>query len=126
MNRIGFGCSLAAAAVLALSAPASAGTKPSASSAETQASWEFGCAYLLVSSDKDISNLVYRVDGVDTKIEFTDGTTAFVLPGATTDVWIKSGSLRSGDGPGYGMHHQRPQDCDTAKEIVFTWDSIWL
>lgn len=127
MYRMGFGCSLAATAIVALSAPAFGATRPNSSSwAVTEASWDYGCAIVLVSSDKDISNVVYRIDGTDVKIEFNDGITSVVLPGTATDVWIKSGSFRSDDGSGYGSHHQRPQSCDTTTQPFFEFDSAPL
>lgn len=125
MNKIGFGSWLAATAIVAFSAPAMALNQPTGSTAETQASWGYGCDSLIVSSTKDISNVVYRVDGVDIKIEFGDGVTSLMLPASATDVWIKSGSYRSGDGSGYGMHHVRPQTCETATQADF-FDTIYL
>ena len=77
----------------------------------TSADWSYGCTEVTVESSKDISNIVYRLDGVDTKIEFKDGTTTYTLPGDVTDVWVKSGNNKSGDGPGYGEHHEMPANC---------------
>ncbi len=82
-----------------------------AAPATTSALWNYGCTEVTVESTKDISNLVYRLDGVVTKIEFKDGTHSHTLPGGVTDVWIKSGNNKSGDGPGYGEHHGMPADC---------------
>jgi len=79
--------------------------------ATTSADWNYSCTEVTVESSKDISNIVYRIDGVDTKIEFKDGTTTYMLPGDATDIWIKSGNNKSGDGPGYGEHHEMPANC---------------
>ena len=71
---------------------------------------------VVIESGKDISNIVYRVDGTDTKIELEDGTNIFTVPGDTTDVWVKSGNNKSGDGSGYGVHHARPASCDITND----------
>jgi hypothetical protein len=92
--------------VLGAAAPAGAAR------AETSAEWTAGCTTVVATSTKDISNVVYRVDGVDTRIELAGGFHTILLPGAATDVWVKSGNNRSGDGPGYGEHHARPATCD--------------
>jgi hypothetical protein len=66
---------------------------------------------IVITSTKDLSNIVYRVptdDGhMDTKIDDLEGMsyTLQVEEGVTiTDIWVKSGNNRSGDGPGYGQH----------------------
>lgn len=98
----------AGAAIVATASPAFAAP------AETTASWQTDCSSVLVNSSKDISNLVYRINGVDTKIEFKDGTKFYVLPGTATDVWVKSGNNKSGDGSGYGEHFAASNSCTTS------------
>ncbi len=98
---------IAATGAAAIAAPALA-----APAANASADWFETCSVVIVESDKDISNVVYRLDGEDIKIEFEDGTNHLVLPGRTSDVWVKSGNNRSGDGPGYGERFSRPDACD--------------
>ena len=62
------------------------------------------CGVYQINSSKDLSNIVYRVDGVDTKIEFFSGPSFMLVAENTTDIWVKSGCNHSGDGPGYGEH----------------------
>ena len=102
---------LAVAGVAIAAGPSFAGPE-----ADVSADWFETCSVVSASSTKDISNVVYRVDGEDTKIEFTDGTTEVMLPGDATDVWIKSGNNHSGDGSGYGEHFARPDHCDGSIE----------
>jgi hypothetical protein len=92
--------------LLAMASPAAAAR------AATSASWDAGCTTVTVESNKDISNIVYRINGIDTKVELDDGTHVYQLPGTATDVWVKSGNNHSGDGPGYGQHVARPAGCD--------------
>jgi hypothetical protein len=104
---------------LAITAVASLGLLGTASPAlarpaQTSATWDAGCTAVVVDSTKDISNIVYRIDGADTKIELHGSFHAYELPGTATDVWVKSGNNLSGDGPGYGEHHARPAACDTS------------
>lgn len=63
---------------------------------------------IFVSSSKDISNIVYAVDEVFTKLEGLDGRTFVLDVSGVTDIWIKSGNNASGDGPGYGQHFDIP------------------
>jgi hypothetical protein len=64
------------------------------------------CVY--VKSCKNLSNVVLGdVNGWEFKFDGLTGYTAyFCHPSglALTDVWVKSGCFRSGDGPGYGHH----------------------
>lgn len=65
------------------------------------------------SSSKNISNIVYSVDGDHSKIEFDDpGPYSYTLglDGVST-VWVKSGSNESGDGPGYGERFDIASDA---------------
>lgn len=62
------------------------------------------CGIYEITSSKDLSNIVYRVGGVDTKIEPLDGKTFQLEISDVTDIWVKSGCNTSGDGPGYGEH----------------------
>jgi len=82
----------------------------------TSAVWNGDCSVVTTYSTKDISNLVYRIDGVDYRIEFQDGTHEYHLPGDATDVWIKAGNNKSDLGPGYGQHYSRPDSCDWASD----------
>ena len=80
----------------------------------TSATWSADCSTVTVTSTKDISNIVFVVDGFETKIEFADGTNTFDLDGAASDVWVKAGNNKSGDGSGFGEHYARPASCDSA------------
>ncbi len=62
------------------------------------------CGVYQINSSKDISNIVYRVDGVDTKIEMFSGPSFILHAENVTDIWVKLGCNASGDGPGYGEH----------------------
>ena len=62
------------------------------------------CGIYEITSSKDLSNIVYRVGGVDTKIEPLSGKTYLLEIEDVTDIWVKSGCNTSGDGPGYGEH----------------------
>jgi hypothetical protein len=79
-----------ATAVCLLSPAAPASAAP----ATVTVSWlrPTDCSDLVITSTKDISNLVYVVNGERFKIEFSDGTTEYVLPGEVTEVWVKSGN----------------------------------
>jgi hypothetical protein len=56
----------------------------------------------VVTSSKDISNIVVR-DDEDHRTEYDDGVREVVVPtGDVTTIWVKSGSTMSLDGPGYG------------------------
>jgi hypothetical protein len=70
---------------------------------------------IMITSTKDLSNIVYRVtmpDGqyYDTKLDYLEGMTYTLQiegleEGAmVSDLWVKSGNNKSGDGPGYGQH----------------------
>lgn len=100
---------LAIAATVAFTTPLLLAGAASAGTGTVNATWD--CYSVTVTSTKDISNLVYTVDGVDIKVEFGDGTHTYVLDGAATDVWIKAGNNKSGDGPGYGQHFSKPDYC---------------
>lgn len=95
-----------------------AATPTLAAPAATSADWHFDCTTVTVDSSKDISNIVYRLNGIDTKIEFEDGTNTYQLPGGVTDVWVKSGNNHSGDGPGYGEHFSQPDICTSPPETT--------
>lgn len=61
------------------------------------------CTELQINSSKEISNIVYEIDGVEVKIEDI-GSHSYTFPDGAdiTTVWVKSGNNKSGDGPGYG------------------------
>ncbi len=68
-----------------------------------------GCFF--VTSCKDLSNVVLRDEnGNDFKFDNLNqgGTGYFCHPSGlpVTDVWVKSGCFKSGDGPGYGHHFE--------------------
>ncbi len=87
-------------------------------SAQIEVTLDGACELVTVVSDKDISNIVIRVDGVDTKIEFGDGVNEYVFSAIdATDVWVKAGNNKSGDGPGYGEHFDA--GC---YDNIFGWD----
>ena len=74
-------------------------------SAQIEVTLDITCEGITVISDKDISNIVMRIDGVDTKIEFGDGVNQYEFSATgVSDVWVKAGNNKSGDGPGYGEH----------------------
>ena len=68
----------------------------------------FNPSCVFVKSCKNLSNVVLGdVNGWEFKFDGLTGYTAYFchpsgLP--LTDVWVKSGCFRSGDGPGYGHH----------------------
>ena len=84
----------------------------------TSAEWDATCTTVHAQSVKDISNVVYMIDGVEHRIEFTDGTHDLQLPGEITDLWIKAGNNKSGDGAGYGEHFARPDACDLSSSSL--------
>ncbi len=77
----------------------------------TDARWNPTCSVVVATSTKDISNVVYTMDGVEHRIEYTDGTNSVTLPGEIDDLWIKAGSNKSGHGSGFGEHFARPEHC---------------
>ncbi len=84
-------------------------------SAQVEVTLDGSCDTITVVSSKDISNIVVRIDGVDTKVEFSDGVKVFdVDADGVSDVWVKSGNNKSGDGPGYGEHFA--VECD---DVIF-------
>ena len=101
------GIAATAAVTFGLAAPTSA-----ASTGKTNAEWDGNCSVVVASSTKDISNVVYMIDGAEHRIEFADGTNTLQLPGEITDLWIKAGNNKSGQGSGYGEHYARPDRCD--------------
>ena len=107
------------AAGLVTAALMAGATPASATPATTSATWDASCSIAVAIANKDISNIVYRVDGVDTKIEFVDGTKVFLVDGSASDIWIKSGNNKSGDGPGYGEHFVRPDNCAVTTSVVY-------
>lgn len=106
-----------AAAALGLLVPAAPGM---ASAAEVTVTWEITpadtrggedtCDDPTIVSSKDISNLVYVIDGETFTIEFSDEEqgTEYTIDGAVTEVWVKSGNNKSGDGSGLGEHFEAP------------------
>lgn len=116
--RSGAVAATAAAAMLALTAPAALAAGSSADVTVTAAD---DCTSIDVSSTKDISNVVLEFADGDTQ-RFEDlperetGTFAGTddnLGEVITSAWIKSGDNTSGDGPGYGEHFEfDASDCD--------------
>jgi hypothetical protein len=83
----------------------------------TNAEWNAECTVVHATSSKDISNVVYLIDGVEHRIEFSDGTHDLQLPGEISDLWIKAGNNKSGDGSGYGEHYVQPASCTTPPSV---------
>lgn len=96
------GAALAIGAGLALTA----GFSP-AYAAPATITLDYDCAEgdVTVTSSKDLSNIVYQVDGERTRIDDLTGQVYVIdldtLEGLET-TWVKSGNNLSGDGPGYG------------------------
>jgi hypothetical protein len=66
---------------------------------------------ILITSSKDLSNIVYSMGGEHFKLDDLYGYTfALDLEGIET-VWVKSGNNQSGDGPGYGERFDIPEDA---------------
>ncbi|RHW23320.1 hypothetical protein D0Z08_30335 [Nocardioides immobilis] len=97
---------------------ATAATAP-AYAAPATVTLEYDCAEatITVTSSKNLSNIVYQVDGTPTRLDDLTGTTYVVdletLEGLET-TWVKSGNNHSGDGPGYGERFDFDYDatCD--------------
>lgn len=65
------------------------------------------CVNPTITSDKDISNLVYVLaSGEEIRIEFSDDeqSTEYTVDGEVVEIWVKSGNNKSGDGSGLGQH----------------------
>lgn len=81
-----------------------------------------GCQSVIVSSCKDISNVVLRTaNGVETKFDNQNGTTkTYTSPNGSpiTTVWVKSGCFKSGDGPGYGRKFANPLNCTSGAVVA--------
>ena len=77
------------------------------------------CSTITIESSKDISNLVFRMDGQDVKLEFSASIGTYELPyeASITDVWVKSGNNKSGAGAGYGEHFS--VGCDDRLDLFF-------
>ena len=72
----------------------------------------FTCDGITATSTKDISNVVVSVGGEEIKFDGLSGYTYVVEMTGIDVVWVKSGSNRSGDGPGYGERFERDDlDC---------------
>lgn len=59
----------------------------------------------LITSSKELSNVVYSDGEQHTRIEFDDDPPVseyFLQAEGVQTIWVKSGANRSGDGPGYG------------------------
>lgn len=87
---------------------------------ETNAEWDASCEVVSITSTKDISNVVYMIDGTAHRIEFTDGTHDLLLPGEITELWVKAGNNKSDDGSGYGEHYTRPDGCLSTSDDVLS------
>ena len=80
--------------------------------AVVEVDWQ--CNTILITSNKDLSNLVWLIDGVDTEL-FLEDVKTFLLDDSVADVseisdlWVKSGSNRKrGEEKGRGEHFTRP------------------
>ena len=92
--------SLVATAAILLSPFASASPSLAAPATDitVSRSYEMGqCVDPMVTSDKDISNLVYVINGETTKIEFEDGSYEHTVHGEVTEIWVKSGNNKGGE-----------------------------
>jgi hypothetical protein len=103
-------------AVAAVTACVVGATAEVASAAPAVTDVEFDCAAgtVTVTSNKNISNVVVAVDGVETKAADLTGLVYVIDLGSLeglTAVWVKSGNNSSGDGSGYG------------KKFVFDYDA---
>ncbi len=102
-------------AVFSTAASAAPPAHSKGASAQVEVTLDGSCDTITVVSSKDISNIVVRIDGVDTKVEFRDGVKVFDIDAdGVSDVWVKSGNNKSGDGPGYGEHFA--VECD---DVIF-------
>lgn len=113
MNKklpVAFG--MAAMVALGIASPSSA------KAGHTSAEWNADCSVVSATSTKDISNVVFMIDGVEHRIEFQDGTHDLQLPGEITDLWIKAGNNKSGHGSGYGEYYARPASCDLSTGLT--------
>ncbi len=130
--RIGGGAVATFGLVLALlsaSAPAAA-----APDAEIDVTFDCEASAWVVTSDKAIGNIVVS-DGVDdVKTVFQDRPYSAVVADAdAVTLWVKSGRVKSGDGPGYGERFDlEPPDCgegghgdgDVTGELTVTL--VWI
>jgi hypothetical protein len=111
------GAALAIGAGLALTA----GFSP-AYAAPATVSLDYDCAEatVTVTSSKDLSNIVYQVDGSPTRLEGLTGKVYVIdldtLEGLET-TWVKSGNNRSGDGPGYGQRFDFDYEATCAPDL---------
>lgn len=91
----------------------------SAKAAEVDVSWRFvpggrgnpadACLDPKVTSDKDISNIVYVLaDGTTHVIELSDEEQGpeYTVAGEVTGIWVKSGSNKDGDEGGLGEYFE--------------------
>ena len=104
---------LVSAVALSLTGTLGLASPSSASSAEITAEWmssRAGCT-VTVTSDKDISNIAYLVDGEEVRHEFEDGMMTYTVVGVS-GVWVKSGNNHSGDGSGLGEFFDGPIECE--------------
>ncbi len=89
-----------------------AGNSGDANGKKAEVSAEWTCDGVTAHSTKDISNVVVSIDGEHVKYDDLSGY-SFEVAGDIEEIWIKSGSNRSGHGPGYGEHFERPTGtCD--------------
>lgn len=101
------------AVLLAVTVTTLLGVAPAAAiPAEISVEVDCDTSTIVVTSTRDLSNIVFVVDGEESKIEFEeDQPTLYVLEldGIST-VWVKSGNNGSGDGAGFGERFDIPSD----------------
>lgn len=107
-TRFASGRTLAAAASIVIGAGLTvAATTAPANAAPATVTVAYDCAEatITVTSSKNLSNIVYQVDGTRTRLDELTGKVYVIdldtLEGLQT-TWVKSGNNHSGDGPGYG------------------------
>lgn len=122
-NRIASRRTLTSAAGIVIGAglAATAATTP-AYAAPATVTLDYDCAEatITVTSSKDLSNIVYQVDGSPTRLDDLSGKVYVVdldtLEGLET-TWVKSGNNQSGDGPGYGQRFYFDYDATCAPDL---------
>jgi hypothetical protein len=114
---------LAAAAGIVIGAGlAATAATTSAYAAPATVTLAYDCAEatVTVTSSKDLSNIVYQIDGSRTRLDELSGTVYVIdldtLEGLET-TWVKSGNNRSGDGPGYGQRFDFDYEATCAPDL---------
>ncbi len=101
---------LAAVSAMLLATLAIAVVPATAAPAEVTVDVDCDNGLIVITSTKDISNIVYSVDGEHTKLDELTGTSYELPLDSISTLWVKSGNNQSGDGPGYGERFDIPSD----------------